>query len=319
MSGFFVLTIFFPISYYRLLLQSMKKILSILLFVFLSASVSAQSYAFKVLVNKGKNEVKTTGGWQSVKVGVAITEKDEIKIGANSYVGLVHASGKPLELKEAKTYKVADLVKQMPSGSSVVTKYTDFILSSNSQKGNNIGATGAVDRGKEAADLHVNLPVPSEQAVFFNSRQTITWDSEGLKGPFVVSFQSLFEDELKIIQTAENSVTIDLDGREFDSEDNILVEVISKADGKRSARLALKRLSKPDRAHVEKLLKELSAQTSEPIALNKYILAAFFEENKLYIDAATQYAEAIRLAPDVDLYKDEFNNFLLRTGIKKKK
>lgn len=282
-----------------------------------SFSAVAQNYAFKVLVNKGKNEVKTSGTWQPVKIGVPVNEKDEIKVGPNSYMGLVHATGKPIELKEAKTYKVADLARQVQvqSGSSVVTKYTDFILSSNSQKGTSIGATGAVDRG-EKAEIILHLPSRSEQTVFFNPKQTITWGVEGLNGPFVVTFHSLFEDELKKIETSENFVTIDLDGREFDNEDNILVRVVSKADNKASKSLNLKRLSKPDRSHVENLLKEVSAQTAEPTALNKYILAAFFEENKLYIDASTQYSEAIRLAPDVDLYKEQFESFLLRTGIK---
>lgn len=277
----------------------------------------AQNYAFKVLVNKGKNEVKTSGTWQPVKIGVPVNEKDEIKVGPNSYMGLVHATGRPIELKEAKTYQVADLAKQVQAqaGSNVVTKYTDFILSSDRQKGTNIGATGAVDRG-EKAELFLHLPSRSEQSVFFNSRQTITWDTDGLKGPYVVTFHSLFEDELKKIETSENSVTIDLDGREFDNEDNILVQVVSKNDNKASKSLNLKRLSKPDRSHVESLLKEVSVQTSEPTALNKYILAAFFEENKLYIDASTQYAEAIKLAPDVELYRDQFESFLLRTGIK---
>lgn len=294
----------------------MKRIFAAVFFFVCSYQAShAQAYSFKVLVNKGKNEVKSSGGWQQLKVGASLNEKDELRVGPNAYIGLVHVTGKPIELKEAKTYKVADLSRQISAGSSVVTKYTDFILSTNSSNANRLGATGAVDRSPKPV-LMLHLPVRSEQGVFFNPTQTFTWDAHGLKGPFEVTFHSLFEDELKTIKTSENSVTIDLDGREFDNEDNILVQVISRADNVESKRITLKRLSKPDRAHVDKLLKDMSFAAAESTALSNYILAGFYEEKKLLIDAATYYAEAIKLEPEVDLYKDNFEAFLIRNGIK---
>jgi hypothetical protein len=272
-----------------------------------------QSYAFKVLVSKGKNEFKSSAGWQQLKVGTSLTEKDEIKVAGNSYVGLVHQTGKPIELKDAKTYQVADLVKHISSGSSVVTKYTDFILSSE-KKGSTIGATGAVDRGGDAIALF--LPTISELSVFYNSKQTISWETKDLKGPFIVEFKSLFEDELKTIETSDLNLTIDLDGPEFENEDNITVQIKLKADkNKQSKKIIVKRLSKQDKVRVQGLLKD-AASTTEETALSKYILAAFFEDNKLLIDAASQYAEAVKLAPDVTTYQESFEQFLLRTNIK---
>src|SRR5437868_9059048 len=106
----------------------------ILVGVFLiSSSVTfAQSYTFKVLANKGSNEVKTGDAWQAIKTGASLKPGDELKVSENSYIGLVSASGKPLELKTAGNYKVNDLEKKVAGGSSVMNKYADFILSSNS-------------------------------------------------------------------------------------------------------------------------------------------------------------------------------------------
>ncbi len=61
-----------------------------------SNTAFAQTYAFKVLINKGKNEVKTGNNWQAVKVGESLQSADELRVPENAYIGLVHASGKPL-------------------------------------------------------------------------------------------------------------------------------------------------------------------------------------------------------------------------------
>ena len=58
-------------------------------------------------------------------------------------------------------------------------------------------------------------------------------------------------------------------------------------------------------------------EVNEATALNKYILAGFYEENNLFIDAISAYEEAIRLAPEVVTYKEAYDDFLLRHGIKR--
>lgn len=272
---------------------------------------SQQPYAFKVLVNKGNNEYKSGAGWQAIKVGTSLSEKDEIKVGSNAYLGLVHFSGKPLELKESKAYKVAELTKKVSTGTSVLTKYTDFILSNNSGEKNKLAATGAVHRGGK--DIPVFLPSKPEQSVFFNSSQIISWDNSDMKGPFVVTFKTLFDDELKRIETSKPSVEVDLSAPEFQNEDNVLVTVVAKGDNKSSAAFTLKRLSKSDRSKVEAVLKDVTATANEETAINKYFVANVFEENKLLIDAATYYQQAIKLDP---VYQEYFDQFLLRNALK---
>src|SRR5687767_6214000 len=98
----------------------------------ISAAVSAQDYAFKVLANKGTNEIKSGGAWLPLKTGASLKAGDEVKLGDNAYIGLVHSSGKPVEVKEAGIHPVAELESRVKGGSSVLNKYTDFILSSNS-------------------------------------------------------------------------------------------------------------------------------------------------------------------------------------------
>ncbi|HZB11710.1 MAG TPA: hypothetical protein VE467_01715 [Chryseolinea sp.] len=276
---------------------------------------NAQEYAFKVLVNKGRNELKSGNNWQQLKVGLSLKTGDELKISENSYLGLVHVSGKALELKQSGNYKVGDLSAKVNGGSNVLNKYTDFILSSTTSTKNRLAATGAVDRGED--NIQMYLP-KAELAVVYNDNVILQWDSHGAPAPYHVVFRTMFEDDLDKLETSESSVAVNLNSKNFANEDNILVEVSSVTNkNKISNRYTLKKLSKADKARIKGELEKISSSTAEPTALNKLLVAAFYEQNNLLIDAGTAYAEAIQLAPDVPQYKEDYEAFLLRNGMKK--
>lgn len=282
--------------------------------VFLFAGASGQDYAFRVLVNKGKNEVKTGDNWLPIKVGASISSKDEIKVTENAYVGLIHVSGKPLELKDAGKYKVTDLSAKIGPGSSVINKYTDFILSSNTDKKNRLTATGAVSRGGANT---IKIFLPKSDAVVYNSKVIVNWEKDKSAPPFVVTFKSMFGDELKTEEVKGYDVAIDLDDASFANEDNILVEVYAKSDkNKVSETFTLKKLSKADKDRIKNALNDFRKDVTEETAINKLVLAGFYEQNNLIIDAATAYQDAIKLAPDVATFQEDYENFLVRHGLK---
>jgi len=299
----------------------MKKSRFILLvgFFLLGTLVYGQDYTFRVLATKGSNELKSGDSWQAVKTGASLKSGDELKITENASVGLVHTSGKPLEVKQPGTYKVADLATKVSGGSSVLNKYTDFILSSNSAeaKKNRLSATGAVHRGLE--DIKVFLP-ENQNAEIFNNIAYVNWEAKG-GGPFIVSFKNMFDEELVKVETPETSVRIDLSDPKFANETAILVEVKSKSDGKsKSEQHLIKKLSQGRHDSINKtyteLNNELGAETTE---LNKLIQAAFFEQNKLFIDAISAYEEVIKMAPDNASYKEAYDEFLMRNKLKNQK
>jgi hypothetical protein len=296
----------------------MKNLIIILISFFVGNAhfLHAQEVTFKVLVNKGKNEVKSKEGWVPVKTGTSLKSDDELKVSDNSYVGLVHVSGKSLEVKDAGKYKIIDLAKKVSGGSSVLNKYTDFILSSNVQKKNNLAATGAVTRGIK--NIRINLPKP-ESSVVFSGKIIFDWETEGAQGPYTVVFSSMFGDELKKIETALNRVEIDLSESNFLNEDNIRIKIYAKVGPAKESNdedYYLKRLSKADLKRIKNSLNEISDAVSEPSAINELVLAGFYESNNLLVDAITAYQEAMKLAPDVPEYKQQYNDFLLRNGIK---
>lgn len=288
------------------------------LILFSSSFVLGQDYAFRVLAVKGSNEVKSGGAWQPLKTGASLKSADEIKLVENAYVGLVSSKGKPLELKTAGSYQISALESETnKGGSSVLTKYTDFILSSNSAeaKKNKLNATGAVHRGSESAAIQVMLP-PNQHSGVFNHTAVISWDDK-TPGPYVVTLRNMFDDVLAKIETADNSIEVDLGDSKYATENAILVEVSSKSDPKLvSQQHLIKKLTSSDQEKVKKSLNEIIGEVSEPTALNKLLLAGFYEESNLFIDAISAYEEAIKLAPDVPYYKEAYEEFLIRHGLK---
>jgi tetratricopeptide (TPR) repeat protein len=282
----------------------------------LISGIKAQDYAFKVMANKGSNEVKSGSVWQALKTGDKLNKQDELKVAENSYVALVHSSGKPIELKESKTYSIADLAAKVSPGASVVSKYTDFILSSNSAeaKKNRLSATGSVVRALDG-DIKVLLP-PSQFGDTFNPLVYIKWETK-VAGPYEVVAKNMFGDELMKIETPENAIQINRNDPKFMNED-ILIEVRSKGDKKKTDKsYLLRRLSSERQNLIKKLIAEMGEDIQQETALNKFIMAGFYEENKLFVDAIGAYEEAIKLAPDVPTYKEAYEEYLLRNKLKK--
>jgi hypothetical protein len=289
-------------------------------FLLITSLAFGQDYAFKVLANKGTNEVKSGDTWTPLKTGASLRKGDELKLSNNGYVGLVHSTGKPMEVKQAGAVTVDQLEKQVGAGgTSVISKYTDFILSSNSAeaKKNRLSATGAVHRAVEDTPIKLMLP-ENQHSGIYNNVAVISWDGSKVDGPYVVVIKNMFEDQLAKAETPETSLQIDLSDPRFANASAILVEVSSKSDPKLlSKQHMIKKLAPIEQDKVKTSLNEIIGQVSEQTALNKLILAGFYEENNLFIDAIAAYEDAIKLAPDVSDYKDAYEEFLLRHGLKR--
>ena len=281
--------------------------------IFFVGVLNAQTYTFKVLVSKGKTEVKSSNTWQPIKVGASLNASDEVKVAENAYLGLIHANGKPLEIREAKTYKVSELVSLMGSGTNVLNKYTDFILSSEKEKGNRLSATGAVHRGTK--DVIIVYLSGADRAELYGDKLAIQWSSAEVKGPYEVVFTTLLDDELARFEAKENQLIISMNDGGLKDEYEIMVKVVSKGNpGRGSKEYIIKRLRPADREKFTKVMDDIKASVAEETALSKYYMAGIYEENFLLNDALTAYQEAIKLAPDVPLYQEKYAEFLKRMG-----
>jgi hypothetical protein len=283
-------------------------VLTVLALILVVHSTHAQTYAFKVLVSKGKSEIKTAKEWEPLKTGTALQPTDEIRVSQNSYLGLMPADGQPIEVREAKVYKVSDLTKKVQRGGTALNKYTDFILSKEEDKRGKLAATGAVVRAIKGL---VMLYLPEQdQATLYGDQVVIRWFSEDVKAPYEVIFTSFMGEELGRYTTDQNWVSVNVNEGKYKPESNLMVRVIAKnKPGQGSKDYYIKKLKGKDREAADTKLKDTKAGTS---ALDCYVMAGVYEENMLLIDALNAYHEAATLAPDVDLYKTAYDEYVKR-------
>ena len=78
----------------------------------------------------------------------------------------------------------------------------------------------------------------------------------------------------------------------------------------------MKKISDSDAKEFADELTELQSALTEESSLNRVILAEFFEQNNLLVDALTNYMIAIQLSPDVDYFQEPFEEFKMRHDLK---
>jgi hypothetical protein len=302
--------------------------LSVLLVLLLAVSymVQAQDYDFRVFVNKGANEVKAGGGsWASLKTGTKLKDGEEIKIVDDGYLGLVHSSGKTQELKSAGTYDVTTLSSGVVVGSkNIATKYADFVLSKMSpeEKEQNrrkyASVTGAVERGDD--DASINLFMPTSVSIY-NSSAIIRWEPVKENATYQVKLKNIFEEVIMVAETKDTYYSIDFNDPKIANaaiENLVIVKVFLKDNEDiKSKDAAIERITKEDEPEFSGELSDLkSSLGGTETSINDLILAEFYEENGLMLDALTSYENSIKLSPDVPYYQEAYDEFLLRTGLK---
>jgi hypothetical protein len=293
---------------------------------FIAFNSVGQGYTFRVMVSKGENKVKTTSAdWQALRIGGKLNDGDELQVGENAYLGLVHKTGKTKEIKAAGTYKISELSQTIAASSdNIATKYADFVISKMSPEEREenrrkyASVTGAVERGD--SDASINIFMPTSVSVY-NPQVMIRWDAAADENStYVVKLKDLFEQTIMVAETGETSYTIDFNNSKLSNaivENLVIVNVSVKGNEDiRSKDAAIERFSADASSSFEVELKDLKTNLGDQSSINNLILAEFYEENNLLLDALTSYESAIRMSPDVEYFKEAYEEFLLRTGLK---
>ena len=285
----------------------------------LSVAVAQQATRLYVTTQKGQNEIQSPAGKKPLKSGTFLMEDDVLILSEGSYVALLpKPGGIPKELKKAGTYPVKEILQGVKAGASVLNKYTEFMLSSNGdERKNRLSATGAVHRGLE--NIKVFLPESPNNELLNNTLVVQGETKTPVQGAFVVKVTDILETELLTQEVTGNKLAINLSDAKISTKYPIMVKVYSKQDARTaSAGHIVNVIANKDRSN--KLSGEVTELgLSEETAINKFVLASFFEEKGLFIDAIAAYEEAIRLEPEVDSYKEAYHDFLVRSGFKAQK
>ena len=288
--------------------------------LFLSATCFGQSYVFKVLASKGTNQVKSSSesSWRLIKTGAGLISGDELKVPQNAYLGLVHTSGKTIELKTPKQVNVDELAASIKLKSTVASKYVDFVLNKMSEDKSNdkLAVTGAVTRSNDFYSIKVQMPLFVE---VLRSEVVIKWEpvEEG-DYTYVTTLKNMFNDIIEEVETKDTEIILDLSDPRFVNQRLIVFSVASKEDPDfKSEEYGIKRPSPKTFNKVKQDLDQLSKVIGDHTSLNHIMMAAYYEENNLIVNAITSFDKAIELSPDVQDFSDMYDAFLERNNLKK--
>ncbi len=275
----------------------MKRLLSILAFVFITGTSSGQDYTFKVLANRGENKLKRASGKKvPLKTGDELYDKDIIITDSDAYVGLMHHSGRTTELRGKQKVRVREIALPWLSG-----------VPFDGQRG-----IIAADKSDDGSELVVLLPMRSTD--LYGDRAVVRWlPRDSKKGQkYTVTIKNIFDDDLLTVETDQTFIPLNL--REIKNESGLYIFRVSenRKYGFISGDYGIKKLSDWDMPDVKGQLQSLLSELGENAPADKIRLAEFYEKNGLLLDAITQYEQALQLAPDLETTRKQYNDFLAR-------
>lgn len=283
----------------------------------------AQDELFKVLASSGSNKVQAQGttDWKPLFFGKKLMKGDQITVADKGYLGLVFKNGKSIEVKKAGVYKVSDLAGLVAKqNASVNAKYTDFLAGEMGKTGNSdmardrykyMSVTGSVVRGEHEIPVFIDS---SKAATILGNQVLIKWEPEVNTKTYIVQLTNLFGDVISTQETTQSEIIVNVDSKK---EKMYIATISSKEDTGTKNEIRISYPSNDKVVELNKQLTELKAQMPEESAINKVILASFYEDNKLYPEAMQTYEAAIKLEPSVEDYKIAYNQFLERAKIAK--
>ncbi len=289
----------------------------------------AQSYEFRVLASRGENKVRenSSTSWSALKTGSSLFAGGEVEVVAGSYLGLMHKTGKTMEIKTPGSYSVDQLSKQvLTGGSSIASKYGEYLLSHmsksesedvNMERLNNMNVTGAVSRATDNEKLDVLIPEDSKllttQDILF--RWMPNPNKEG--DTYVVTILDL-NGEIVTNQSTQDTWfdMSNLEGLSLEEQMGFIISVKSETDADYYSKNYALSMFEGDRST---LISELGEyQKSIPVeeeSMKNIMLAMFYEKNGLKFHSMSCFTKLIVLEPENEFYAASYFDFLERNGL----
>ncbi len=288
---------------------------------------NAQDFLFKVMASKGGNKVESS----QLTSGKKIYKNQKISVVNGGYVSLVHNTGKTVELNKAGTYNASELAtKFVKKSDGFASRYTNFVLAGmdNTGKTGNANVTGAVHRGADFMEPQDGKPILLYTSNLDNNHNfmlksnpgVIKWDmsEENTAKAYVVELKNLEEQVVFTTEVTDNSAVLDLTDVEL-KDPAYLLSVRGKDSEDLVSKDALIKIIE-DEDDVQEAEKELSGLKSEldlTQAVDNLVLARYYEEKEMYLNAVGCYEKALEIAPGVDSYQNAYTQFLQRINVSK--
>lgn len=293
----------------------MKKVIAISLLCMMNSVLPAQDVSFRLLLYSGDVRVQNGMERRMAGHGMLLYPGEDVLIGDQSYVALVHISGSILEIKTPGSYTVNDLEVRAETAEAYphAMRYAEFASGNMSpeSKKNRLVATAYEMRSEPELRRKIRLFIPSAVKVL-NQRVFLRWEAVE-NARFEVVIRNMHDQELFRQNVMKNEVFLDMSMEALRESNILLVHVEVQGTSEISSETyALKRLSDTDRIELEDELRDVASGTNPAELL---ILAGFYESKNLLADAQLCYYQAVRQAPGIRGYREAYEEFLLRNHL----
>lgn len=295
----------------------MKKLIC-LLFISLNAYVNlfAQENSFTVLAVQGKIFLQKSRDTSRVELitGSKINPGETITAGSNSYAGLLFSNGSAAEIKKEGVYNFEQLKKSIKTGlKSSNRKFAEYMvgqLTKNVKDSYDMKLTGAVVR-KRAEFIEIGIPYLN---AVIDSNLVFKWYPYSKSSVYIFKIINSHDVTLFMKSTADTSLNCDINSLHLNRDENykwVVFDYKNPAISSDSNYIIL-----PPPSDVKALKDSVeqmnSVFTDDSSAVTRIIYASFYRNNNLNIEALNSYKKAVELAPDVDIYKKMYADFLIR-------
>ena len=336
-----------------------KNIFIIIAFIFTSYIFSfSQEPDFRVLGKKGNVDFQSkSSGWNDIKTGDKLFKNDKLKIGNDSYLGLVHSSGKTVEIRKEGTYTISKLLKDMTAfRSSSTQRFAKYVVDeitsgadilSQKKYKRSMDNTGAVERA-EAGDLNYISTFSSlsgtDLAQYSALNDAIDCLVKTEKNYIKIKYPKtsyIIDNNVDFVWYKNRNVTV----YEFvitDRNDKVIYST-KTSDTTLQINLWSLKLLKGTNYYWYLRYNDLKSDSycfnwmndydrkkldedTEPIldemtkgknAASLILLASIYEDENIMNKAIYSYEEALRLEPDVEGYRTLYAKYLSRIGLEK--
>lgn len=277
-------------------------------------SIAQNAYVFKVLGISGTVKKHSPNGDAGLSSGAKLMSDESIIIEGSGYCGLIHSSGKGIEVKKPGIYLVTDLAKNVIAASKqskVSDRYVNYVMgqltkeeaediSQNYRK--HMEVTGSVERA--STNYRIKLTALANNEIQ-PKPYTISWTSNAKDSEFLLEVHNLFNENVFTAKTKENSAAVDFGPLFSKHGKNLIVSV------KVVGHPEIKSKEYNFKLAPESLTTELGlSQDKTPAAA--MVNGMICEENNLFMDALAYYKEAASLEAEVPEYKNAYENLLKR-------
>lgn len=308
---------------------------AVLLFTIFSVTATAQEakqeILFKVLAAQGDVATTKSTELSRLAAGKSLYKDQVVQINGKGYLGLMHKSGKSVEIRQPGTYKVWDLdaVVTKTASSSLAKKYAKYVfgeLQRDDEKGlrknhqQYMAVTGSVSRSANKSGV-VKAYIPQNTTVGSTIPATISWAPVAKSGgTYLVTIQDMFDAIVWQKETADTSILMDFSSlSQLTNSRTGIIKIGTKNKGlKHAIGYPIKLMQQDDALKLKEEMVEFEKETptsAESTALNELIQGYFFESAGLNLNALESFRSAMVKAPEIEDYRIQYLDYLTRSGL----